>query len=73
MTTFTPDHVAWLIGSRTCSLDEEMAEFSLLLPARHAAEMERLARSRGLTLGQLIRQLVCDYLIDRAGLAPLSK
>jgi hypothetical protein len=42
--------------------DEEMAELSLLLPGRQAAALERLANSRGLTLGRLIRLLIGDCL-----------
>ena len=61
------------IESRACCLDEEMAELSLLLPGWQAAQMENLANSRGLTLGQLIRLLIRDYLTDRAGLGPVSK
>ena len=39
-----------------------MAELCLLLPAREAATLERLARSRGQTLGQLIRLLIQHHL-----------
>jgi hypothetical protein len=40
----------------------DVIEFTLLLPVRQAAELERLAHSRSLTLGQLLRQLVQDSL-----------
>jgi hypothetical protein len=46
--------------------DEQVAELSLLLPGRWAAELERLAHARGLTVGQLVRLLIRDYL-TRAG------
>jgi hypothetical protein len=46
-------------------LDEEMAELSLLLPGWQAAAMEWLANSRGLTLGQLTRLLIRDYLTSQ--------
>ena len=58
------DHAEGLMNSRICWLDEQMAELSLLLPGWQPAEMERLAHSRGLTVGQLIRLLIRDYLAD---------
>jgi hypothetical protein len=66
MITMSQGRSERLIDGRTCRLDEEMAELSFLLPAGQAAEMERLARSRGLTLGQLIRVLIRDHLVDVA-------
>jgi hypothetical protein len=59
MTAMSWDHAEWPIESR---LDEEMAELALLLPVWQATQMERRARSRGLTLGQLIRLLIRDHL-----------
>ena len=59
------DQAEGLMNSWICWLDEQMAELSLLLPAWQAAEMERLAHSRGLTVGQLIRLLIREYLADR--------
>jgi hypothetical protein len=53
--------------------DEQVAELLLLLPGRQAAELERLAHSSGLTMGQLTRLLIRDYLADRGGPAPISK
>jgi hypothetical protein len=73
MTTMTRDHAGCPIESRTYWLNEEMAEFSLLLPARQAAQMERLAHSRNLTLGQLIRLLIRDYLTDGASTAQSNR
>lgn len=67
------DHASCLIETRTCWLDEEMAELSLLLSAGQAAKMEKLAHSQGLTLGRLIRLLICDYLTDRVQYGPVSK
>jgi len=72
MSTMIRDHAERPIESRTCWLDEEMAELSLLLPGWQAAQMERLAHSRGLTLGQLIRLLIRDNLTDRATSGPVS-
>jgi hypothetical protein len=53
------DRVVWV--------EEQVAELLLLLPGRQAAELERLANSRGLSMGQLIRQLIRDHLTDRGG------
>jgi hypothetical protein len=72
MTTMSRDQAGCPIESQTCWLDAEMAELSLLLPAGQAAQMERLAHSRNLTVGQLIRLLIRDYLADRAASGPVS-
>jgi hypothetical protein len=48
------DQVLWV--------DEAMAELSLLLPGWQAAALEQLAISWGLTLGELIRQLIRNCL-----------
>ena len=45
----------------TCRLAEEMTE-AVLLPSWEALQMERRARSQGLTVGQLIRTVIRDYL-----------
>jgi len=51
--------------------DEEVVEVGLLLPGREVAELEGLAHARGLTLGQLFRQLLRDYLVrDGGGIPP---
>jgi hypothetical protein len=42
--------------------DAEMAEVALLLPSSQAAALERVARRRGLTVGQLVRHLIRDCL-----------
>ena len=60
----TRDHAEGPTESRTCWVDGEVAELSLLLPGWQAAQMEKLANSRGLTVGQLIRLLIRDYLAD---------
>ena len=73
MTTMTRDHAEGPMKSRICWLDEQMAEVSLLLPGWQAVEMERLAHSRGLTLGQLIRLLIREYLIDQTALGRVSE
>jgi hypothetical protein len=43
-------------------LDESMVELALLLTAAHACALEAAARCRGLTVGQMLRQLVRDFL-----------
>jgi hypothetical protein len=50
-----------------CRTGAEVVEVALLLPGRQAAALERLACSRGLTLGQLIRRLIQEYLTCHAG------
>jgi hypothetical protein len=52
--------------------ERQIAELSLLLPAWQVAELERLARARGLSIGQLIRRLIGDYLASRNGPGSLS-
>jgi hypothetical protein len=42
--------------------DAEVAEVGLLLPGAQAAALERAARRRDLSVGQLLRRLVRDYL-----------
>ena len=54
-------------------LDKEIAELSLLLPGWQAAELESLARSRRLTMGQLIRVIVRDFLACPAGTRSASE
>jgi hypothetical protein len=63
------EHARGPIESRTCWRDEEMMELSMLLPSWQVVEMEGVAHSRGLTVGQLIRQLIRDYLADRTSTA----
>jgi hypothetical protein len=42
--------------------DEEMVEFSVLLPAEELGGLEQLAHSRGLTLGELVRRVIREQL-----------
>jgi hypothetical protein len=72
MTTMSRDQAGCPIKRRTCWQDAEIAELSLLLPAGQAAQMERLAYSQNMTLGQLIRRLIRDYLTDRVATGPAS-
>ena len=54
-------------------LDKEIAELSLLLPGWQAAELESLALSRRLTMGQLIRVIVREFLGCPAGTRTASE
>ena len=53
-------------------LDERIVELSLLLPAAQATALDRLASSGGLTVGQLLRLLIQEYLasLQEDGAAP---
>ena len=57
--------------------NEEIAEFSLLLPGWQAAELESLAGGQGLTLGQLLRRVIGEYLARQSdlglGASPLGE
>jgi hypothetical protein len=72
MSTMSQNHAGCPIASRISYLDEEMAELSLFLPAEQVAQMESLASSRNMTLGQLIRLLVRNYLSDRTATGLVS-
>jgi hypothetical protein len=50
--------------------EAEVAEVALLLPPGQAAALERAAHRRGLTVGQLIRCLIRDYLAGEARSPP---
>jgi len=41
--------------------DGRVVEISLLLPGCQATALENLARQRGLTAGQVVRQLIRDF------------
>jgi hypothetical protein len=43
-----------------------VVELALLLPARQAAALERAAHQQGLTVGQVLRRLVRDFLREPA-------
>jgi hypothetical protein len=49
---------------RFATLDAEV--LLVLLPRDPAARLERLAAARGLTLGQLVRSVLRDYLASQA-------
>ena len=48
--------------------NEEVAELSLLLPGWQAAELATLAGGQGLTLGQLLRRVIEEYLARQSDL-----
>jgi hypothetical protein len=43
-------------------LDADMVELSLLVPQWQLAELEKLAKEQGLTLGQILRRLIKAFL-----------
>jgi hypothetical protein len=51
---------------RFTGADGEVIELPVLLPRGPAARLERLAAARGLTLGQLVRLVLRDYLACQA-------
>ncbi len=46
-------------------LDNEIAEISLLMPAWHAAQLLTAATAERVTVGQLLRGLIREYLAQR--------
>lgn len=65
MSTTDLDHRERPKVGQVCWMNEEIAELSLLLPGWQTVELETLACSRHLTLGQLIRQVISEYLACR--------
>jgi hypothetical protein len=58
-----PNHAARFMEGHVGCPEEPVVELSVLLPGWQAVKVERLAYSRGLTVGQLIRLLIGDYLM----------
>ena len=50
-------------GKEVRRLDEEMVEMSVLVPRSQAVPLEREARRRGLTAGQMIRLLIRNFFV----------
>jgi hypothetical protein len=73
MTGAGRDDAGWLIQGRTWWLDQEIVEYSLLLSGHQAANLERLAHSRHLTVGQLVRILIREFLASESGFEPSRK
>lgn len=42
--------------------DDEIAELAVLLPCQQAEDLEQAAQERGLTVAQMIRRLIQDFL-----------
>lgn len=45
------------------SLEDDIVELSVLLPRHQAVPLEREARRRGLTAGQMIRSLIRNFFL----------
>jgi hypothetical protein len=50
------------LGPRGTDAIAEVTELPLLLPSGEASALEQAARRRGLTVGQMLRQLVREFL-----------
>jgi len=48
------------------ALDDDMVELSVLLPRQQAVPLEREAKRRGLTAGQMIRSLIRNFFLCQA-------
>jgi hypothetical protein len=62
MSALNSDHSRRPTQDRLHWLEADVAEVSLVLPGWQAAELEGLASSLGLTVGQLLRRLIQEYL-----------
>jgi hypothetical protein len=49
------------VQDRIVTLDEEMTELALLLPGWQAQSLEAVARSEGVSAGQIVRRLIQEY------------
>jgi hypothetical protein len=52
--------------SDTCRAEEDVVEIPLLLPQWQVEALECAAHQKGLTAGEMIRQLLLDYLARQA-------
>lgn len=52
---------------------EDIVELSLLLPSWQAAELETAAQDRGLTTGQMVRQLIREFFDHLHNFGPQSE
>jgi hypothetical protein len=50
-----------------CREEEDVVEIPLLLPYWQVEALESAAHQQGLTAGEMIRQLLLDYLAAKAG------
>jgi hypothetical protein len=46
-------------------LNEDVVELSLLLPGWQFGALEKAARDKGLSTGQMVRQLIQKFLLER--------
>ncbi len=53
-----------LLEAGTTRQDQEVVELPLLLPKWQAAELEAVARERGMTMGQLLRRVIRQVLTE---------
>ena len=59
---FTAPETVPIHRKEVCPLDEETSELFFLLPAKQAEALECAARDQGLTVGQMVRRLVRNFL-----------
>ena len=59
---FTAPETVPIYRKEVCPLDEETSEIFFLLPTKQAEALETAARNQGLTVGQMVRRLVRDFL-----------
>ena len=71
MTDQGREKVSGTEGERICP-PADVVELQLLLPTRLALDLESAAQGRGLSMGQMVRRLVRDFLVeaDQRGGAP---
>lgn len=53
-----------LLEAGTIRQDQEVVELPLLLPKWQAVELEAAARERGMTMGQLLRRVIRQVLVE---------
>ena len=65
--------MADVLSAPTISSPEDVVELSLLLPALHLSELETAAFERGVTMGEMVRGLVRDFLVSHRREAPTNR
>jgi hypothetical protein len=60
-------HVFAPVELAECREEEDVVEIPLLLPYWQVEALESAAHQQGLTAGEMIRQLLLDYLAAKAG------
>ena len=56
--------------NRFLTYDHEVAELAVLLPCQQAEGLEHAAQQRGLTVAQMVRRLIQDFLRGAQGSGP---